>query len=177
MLATICDDTWNMLNMQIIILNSKKDGIIQASPMVAINRLKDLPTWLKVATTLENPTQFLTAKSIFYTLHVPKQHVGVCIRLIFLALQSKVSHQLKFNTAISLQESLCKTNRWFGNAELSENKFSAHVSGHRRQTMGCNRKYKMYLAAIFSPVYQQISSWPNAIVIFSVQDCDVDQMD
>ena len=33
----------------------RKDGIIQTSPVVAINRLKDPPTWLKVATTLETP--------------------------------------------------------------------------------------------------------------------------
>ena len=32
-----------------------KDGIIQTSPVVAKNRLKDPPTWLKVATTLEKP--------------------------------------------------------------------------------------------------------------------------
>ena len=54
MLATIRDDTWNVLNMQHIIPNSK-DGIIQTSPVVAINKLKDPPTWLKVATSLENP--------------------------------------------------------------------------------------------------------------------------
>ena len=54
MLATIRDDTWNELNMQHII---RKCGIIQTSPVVAINRLKDPPTWLKVTTTLEeNPT-------------------------------------------------------------------------------------------------------------------------
>ena len=33
----------------------KKDGITQTSLVVAINRLKDPPTWLKVATTLEKP--------------------------------------------------------------------------------------------------------------------------
>ena len=34
----------------------QKDGIIQTSPVVAIHRsLKDPPTWLKVATTLEKP--------------------------------------------------------------------------------------------------------------------------
>ena len=33
----------------------RKDGIIQTSPMVAINRLMDPPTWLKVAITLEKP--------------------------------------------------------------------------------------------------------------------------
>ena len=54
MLATIRDDTWNVHNMQHLIPNSK-DGIIQTSPMVAINRLKYPPTWLKVATTLEKP--------------------------------------------------------------------------------------------------------------------------
>ena len=43
-----------MLNMQPII-QIRKDGIIQTSPVVAKNRLKDLPTWLKVATTLEKP--------------------------------------------------------------------------------------------------------------------------
>ena len=33
----------------------RKDGIIQTSPVVAINRLRDPPTRLKVATTLEKP--------------------------------------------------------------------------------------------------------------------------
>ena len=31
----------------------RKDGTLQTLPVVAIKRLKDLPTWLKVATTLE----------------------------------------------------------------------------------------------------------------------------
>ena len=31
----------------------RKDGIIQTSPVAAINRLKDPPTWLKVTTTQE----------------------------------------------------------------------------------------------------------------------------
>ena len=54
MLATIRDDTWNMLNMQHIIPNSKKWNYSNI-PVVAKNRLKDPPTWLKVATTLEKP--------------------------------------------------------------------------------------------------------------------------
>ena len=53
MLTTICDDTSNVCNMQHIIPKFEKDGIIQTSPVVAINRLKDLPTWLKVATNLK----------------------------------------------------------------------------------------------------------------------------
>ena len=56
MLATIRDDTWNVLNMQHII-NPKfeKMGLIR-HPRGAINRLKYPPTsWLKVATTLEKP--------------------------------------------------------------------------------------------------------------------------
>ena len=36
MLATIRDDTWNVRNMQHIIPNSKRNGIIQTSPVVAI---------------------------------------------------------------------------------------------------------------------------------------------
>ena len=62
MLATIHDDTWNVLNMQHI-TQIRKDGIIQIYPVVAINRSKDPPTWLKVATTLEKhptPTDWLT---------------------------------------------------------------------------------------------------------------------
>ena len=47
MLVTICHDTWNMLNMQHITPN-QKDGIIQTSLVVAIKRLKDPSTWLKV---------------------------------------------------------------------------------------------------------------------------------
>ena len=33
----------------------KKDGIIQTSPVVTMKILKDLPTWLKVATIIEKP--------------------------------------------------------------------------------------------------------------------------
>ena len=52
MLATIHDDTWNMLNMQHITPNSKRWDYSDIL-VVAIKRLKDPPTWLKVATTLE----------------------------------------------------------------------------------------------------------------------------
>ena len=54
MLATIRDDTWNMLKMQHI-TPIRKHGIIQISPVMAMKILKDPPTWLKVATTLEKP--------------------------------------------------------------------------------------------------------------------------
>ena len=55
MLAIIRDDTWNVLNMQHIILQILKDGVIQPSTVVAINRIKDPPTRLKVATAFEKP--------------------------------------------------------------------------------------------------------------------------
>ena len=56
MLATIRDDSQNVLNIQHIIPSSRsQDGIIQTSPVVAINRLKDPSTQLKAATTLEKP--------------------------------------------------------------------------------------------------------------------------
>ena len=54
MLATIRDDTWNVLNMQHIIPNSKRWDYSDI-PSVAKKRLKDPPTWLKVATTIEKP--------------------------------------------------------------------------------------------------------------------------
>ena len=54
MLATIRDDTLNMLNMQHIIPNSKRWDYSD-NACGAIDRLKDSPTWLKVATILENP--------------------------------------------------------------------------------------------------------------------------
>ena len=41
----------------------RTDGIIQTSPVEAINRLKDLPIWLKVVTTLEKPQPPLTIAS------------------------------------------------------------------------------------------------------------------
>ena len=53
-LATIGDNTWNVPNMQHIIPNSKRWDYSDI-PSGAINRLKDPPTRLKVATTLENP--------------------------------------------------------------------------------------------------------------------------
>ena len=53
MLATIRDDTWNVLNMQHIIPNSKIWDY--SDKVVVINRLKDPPTWLNEATTLEMP--------------------------------------------------------------------------------------------------------------------------
>ena len=65
MLATIRDDTWNVLNMQHIIPNSKKMGLFRHPPVVAINIFKDPPTWLKVAATLENiptPTHYTKIK-------------------------------------------------------------------------------------------------------------------
>ena len=54
MLATIRDDTWNMLNMQQIIPNWKR-WYYSDIPGGGHNRLKDPFTWLKVATTLEKP--------------------------------------------------------------------------------------------------------------------------
>ena len=54
MLATIRDDTWNVLNMQIIIPNSKRWDYSDIAGG-GHNRLKYPPTWLKVATTLEKP--------------------------------------------------------------------------------------------------------------------------
>ena len=60
MLAIIRDDTWNVLNTQHITPKSEK----MASPVMAIKRLKDPPTWLGVATTLEKPPT---------PTHIPKQ--------------------------------------------------------------------------------------------------------
>ena len=40
MLATIRDDTWNVLNMQHITPNSKKNGVIQTSMVVALQNIK-----------------------------------------------------------------------------------------------------------------------------------------
>ena len=54
MLATIRDDTWNVLNMQHKIPYSKRWDYSDI-PGGGHNRLKDPPTWLKVATTLEKP--------------------------------------------------------------------------------------------------------------------------
>ena len=60
MLAKIRDDSWNVLNIQHITPNSKRWDYSD-TPVVAIKRLKDPPTWMKVATTLEKsqptPTQ------------------------------------------------------------------------------------------------------------------------
>ena len=66
MLATIHNDTWNVLSMQHITPNLK-DGIINLSSVVAIKRLKDLPTWLRMATTLEmlpTPTHLIPASDL-----------------------------------------------------------------------------------------------------------------
>ena len=54
MLATIRDDTWNVLNMQPITANSKRWDYSDI-PCGGHAKIKDPPTWLKVATTLENP--------------------------------------------------------------------------------------------------------------------------
>ena len=80
MLATICDDTWNVLNMQHTISQIRKGGIIQSSPVVAINRLKDPPTWLKVATTLEKPPTpthciFLREKKKWHLINISLEFV------------------------------------------------------------------------------------------------------
>ena len=52
MLDAIHDDTWNVLNMQRITPDSKRWDYSD-NPMVVLKRLKALPTWLKVTTTLE----------------------------------------------------------------------------------------------------------------------------
>ena len=54
MLATIRDDTWNVLNMQHLIRNLKRWDHSDIAGG-GHDRLKDPPTWLKVATTLEKP--------------------------------------------------------------------------------------------------------------------------
>ena len=53
MLATIRDDTWNVLNMQHITSNLKKKWDYSDIPSGGHKRLKEPATWLKVATTLE----------------------------------------------------------------------------------------------------------------------------
>ena len=53
MLAIIRDDAWDVLNMQHITPNSKRWD--HSYTPGSIKRLKDPPTWLKVATTLEKP--------------------------------------------------------------------------------------------------------------------------
>ena len=55
LLATISGDIWNVLNMQHI-TQIRKGAIIQTFPVVATKRLKNPPTWLKVAFTLKKPT-------------------------------------------------------------------------------------------------------------------------
>ena len=55
MLATIRDDTWNLLNMQHITPNPKKMGLFRQPHSSGHEKIKDPPTWLKVATTLEKP--------------------------------------------------------------------------------------------------------------------------
>ena len=61
MLTTIRDDTWNVLNMQHITPNSKRWDYSDI-PGGGHNTLKDPPTWLKVATTLEkSPTHKISA--------------------------------------------------------------------------------------------------------------------
>ena len=66
MLATIHDDAWNVLNMQHITSNSKQWDYSDI-PGGSHNRLKDPPTWLKVATTLEKPQ---TPPTIVYVVDV-----------------------------------------------------------------------------------------------------------
>ena len=50
MLATICDDTWNMLNMQHVTPNSERWDYSEISGG-GMDRLKDPPAWLKVTQT------------------------------------------------------------------------------------------------------------------------------
>ena len=54
MLATIHDDTWNVLNMQDITPNSERCDYSDITGG-GHKKIKDPPTWLKVATTLEKP--------------------------------------------------------------------------------------------------------------------------
>ena len=55
MLATIRDDTWNMLNMQHMTLNSKRWDCLDIPGGGTEKIRKGPPTWLKVTTTLEKP--------------------------------------------------------------------------------------------------------------------------
>ena len=59
MLATICDDTWNVLDMQHITPYSKRWDYSDI-PGGGHKRFKDPPTWLTVAATLEKPPTQLT---------------------------------------------------------------------------------------------------------------------
>ena len=54
MLATICDDAWNVLNIQHITPHSKRWDYSDTSGG-GHKKIKGPPTWLKVATTLEKP--------------------------------------------------------------------------------------------------------------------------
>ena len=65
MLATIRDDTWNVLNIQHI-TPIRKDGIIQTPPVVAIKILKDPPTWLKVANSFSPQLQLTCTAAEIY---------------------------------------------------------------------------------------------------------------
>ena len=56
MLATIHNETWNLLNMQHI-TQILKDETVQTSSVVAIKSIKEPSTWLKVATILEKNKQ------------------------------------------------------------------------------------------------------------------------
>ena len=62
----------------------RKHGIIQTSPVVAIKRSKDPPTWLKVATTLEKKPPTTHHCSSKYSALYMKQiqtysHIHICV--------------------------------------------------------------------------------------------------
>ena len=76
MLATIRDDTWNVFNVHIN--PNLKDGIIQSSLVVAINKLKEPPTWLKVATTLKKAPHPHNLSSTFGDMHSAKSGLHWC---------------------------------------------------------------------------------------------------
>ena len=78
MLATIRVETWNVHNMQHIITNSKRWDYSDI-PVVTINRLKDPPTWLKVATTSEKPPTLTHSHDTIRSLR-SIENLGQCYR-------------------------------------------------------------------------------------------------
>ena len=72
MLATVRYDIWNVHNMQHIIPNPKRCDYSDIPLVVAENRLKDPPTWLKVATTLEKPATPTNLSLVRFCKNTPK---------------------------------------------------------------------------------------------------------
>ena len=109
----------------------KKNGIIQTSRVVAVIGLKDPPTWLKVATTLEPPTPPTWAVQILYLICIYSVRTKDLYRaVIFLVIHIGICpyHHPFILDEIEFWKSVFKNNSPFFFTNAMKSHFSVLVS-------------------------------------------------